>query len=51
VVVSNICNMLHFSAENNSPALGCETKRFCLERKAILGKLVFIQWQQTLMEL
>jgi hypothetical protein len=42
VVVNTICNMFYFSAENNSPAFGCEIERFCLERKAILGKLVFV---------
>jgi len=51
VVVSNICNMLYFSAENNSPALDCETERFRLERKAILGKLVFILWRDHLWSL
>jgi hypothetical protein len=42
VVVNTICNMFYFSAENNSPASGYEIERFCLECKAILGKLVFV---------
>jgi hypothetical protein len=50
VVVNTICNMLYFSAENNSPAFCCEIERFCLESKAILGKLVFVLWQRPFME-